>query len=77
MIGDDIEMRDRQWLSRHLAVCPECAREERALRRTNELMGALPPMKLNPRTRARLVDRFREAHCHNPHTPTRRHSHDL
>jgi anti-sigma factor RsiW len=63
-------MRARQWVSRHLAACPECAREERALRKTSELIGALPPMKLNPRTRTRLVDRFREEHGHNPKTST-------
>lgn len=66
MLEDAIEMRTRRWLTRHLAACPECAREERALRRTRELMGALPPMKLNPRTRARLVDRFRQEHGHDP-----------
>jgi hypothetical protein len=69
MLEDAIEMRTRRWLSRHLGACPECAREERALRRTRELIGALPPMKLNPRTRARLVDRFLAEHGQG-HSPS-------
>ena len=68
MLEEAIEMRTRRWLNRHLVACPECARKERALRQTRELMGALPPMKLNPRTRARLVQRFREEHGHRPNT---------
>jgi hypothetical protein len=71
MLEDAVEMRTRRRLRRHLAACPECAREERALRRTSELLGAVPPVKLNPRTRARLVHRFRQERGHKPNTSTK------
>lgn len=50
----------RPALERHLAGCPECAGEERALRRLRGLLRSLPQQHLAPERRTRLLMEFRK-----------------
>lgn len=47
-LDGDLPDEDRERISQHLLQCPLCAGEERALRETISLLGALPPLAAPP-----------------------------
>jgi anti-sigma factor RsiW len=73
LVDDAIGSTLHRRVQRQLKRCPECAHEARALRRTRELLGSLPPLRLDARTRAALLRRFREAGFQSQ-LPTDRHT---
>jgi hypothetical protein len=47
-------------IAEHLVLCPECAREVRALRRIRAILGDLPPIRLTPDRRAGILEEFKK-----------------
>ena len=50
----------RKRIEDHLAECPECARAARALRQTRSRLQTLPPLRLTPDRRERVIEEFRK-----------------
>jgi hypothetical protein len=59
-IADDVAAVLRNRIEDHLARCPKCACEARALRQTRNLLGSLPPRRLTPDRRERILEEFRK-----------------
>lgn len=58
-IEDAVAGAVRRRIEDHLAGCPECARSARALRQTRSLLRKLPPERLTPDRRERILEEFR------------------
>ena len=64
-LEDALEPDVRARFEQHLPSCPGCEEHLEQVRRTIQVLGALPQdERLSPQTRARLLDAFREWRAH-------------